>query len=315
MTAPAPRPTLEHLPIPLTAMPMGAGGVGLGWRAAHETLGAPAWIGEWLLAFTVALWVALVLLQGLRALRYPGAVLAELRHPVRVAFAAAPTIGLMIVAAFLHPYAPLLGAALWGIAIALHLLVATMLLRRILAGRAEVAMLAPPLMIPLVGNVLAPVFGARMGFPDASWMMFGVGVVLWLMVVPLLLHRLIAGPALPPPLRPSLVILLAPPALAALALKALTGQAGGVTLALAGVALLVAAVLLSLAGELARSPFGLPWWGVTFPSAAFAVMLMALGFPAWLCWPALAMATALTGWVAWRTVLAARAGAFFRPEH
>jgi hypothetical protein len=26
-------------------------------------------------------------------------------------------------------------------------------------------------------------------------------------------------------------------------------------------------------------------------------------------------ATALTAWVAWRTLLAARAGAFFRPEH
>jgi tellurite resistance protein len=315
VTAAAARPTLEHLPIPLTAMPMGTGGVGLAWRAAHEALGVPAWVGEALLAFTAVLWLAVVGLQAMRALRHPGAVLAELRHPVRVAFAAAPTIGLMIVAAFLHPYAPGVGAALWGIAIAVHLLVATMLLRRILAGRGEVAMLAPPLMIPLVGNVLAPVFGARMGFVDASWMMFGVGVVLWLMVVPLLLHRLVAGPPLPPPLRPSLVILLAPPTVAALALKALTGQAGGVTLAFAGLALLMAAVLLSLAGELSRIPFGLPWWGVTFPSAAFAVMLMALGFPGWLCWPALLATTALTGWVAWRTLLAARAGAFFRPEH
>jgi tellurite resistance protein len=74
-------------------------------------------------------------------------------------------------------------------------------------------------------------------------------------------------------------------------------------------------VLVSLAGEFARIPFGLPWWGVTFPSAAFAVMAMAVGFPAWFCWPALLAATALTGWVAWRTALAARAGAFFRPEH
>ena len=309
------RPTLEHLPIPLTAMPMGTGGVGLGWRAAHEMLGAPAGVGEGLLAFTALLWLALVLLQALRVLRHPGAVMAELRHPVRVAFAAAPTIGLMIVAAFLYPYAPALGAALWGIAIALHLLVATMLLRRILAGRGEVAMLAPPLMIPLVGNVLAPVFGARMGFVDASWIMFGVGVVLWLMVAPLLLHRLLAGPPLPPPLRPSLVILLAPPVVAALALQALTGNTGGMTLAFAGVGLLMAAVLLSLAAELSRIPFGLPWWGVTFPSAAFAVMLMALGFPAWLCWPALLATTALTAWVAWRTLGAARAGVFFRPEH
>ena len=122
MTAPAPRPTLEHLPIPLLAMPMGTGGVGLAWRQAHHALGVPSVVGEALLGFTALLWVVLVALQVLRALRHPDAVLAELRHPVRVAFAAAPTIGLMIVAAFLHPHAPGLGAPLWGTAVALHLL-------------------------------------------------------------------------------------------------------------------------------------------------------------------------------------------------
>jgi tellurite resistance protein len=315
VTAPALRPTLEHLPIPLLTMPMGTGGVGLAWRQAHHALGVPAVVGEALLAFTALLWVVVVALQALRALRYPEAVLAELRHPVRVAFAAAPTIGLMIVSAFLHSHAPGLGAALWAVAVALHLLVAMMLLRRILAGRGEIAMISPPLLIPFAGLVLAPVFGVRMGFVEASAMMLGIGVILWLATLPLLLHRLVAGPPLPPPLRPSLAILLAPPAIAALGLIALTGQTGGVVLALVGMALLFAAVLVSLAAEFARVPFGLPWWGVTFPSAAFAVLVMVMGFPAPLGWAALLATTALTGWVAWRTLRAAQAGAFFRPEH
>ncbi|WP_270935796.1 SLAC1 family transporter [Falsiroseomonas oryzae] len=310
----ASRPTLEHLPFPLLVIPMGTGGVGLAWRQAQASLGVPGAIGEALLALTLLLWVGIVGTQLLRALRHPEAVLAEARHPVRVAFVAAPTIGLMIIGAFLFPYAPALGAAVWALAVAGHLVVAMLLLRRIVAGRGDIAMLTPPLLIPLVGNVVAPVFGPAMGFVDASWMLFGVGVVLWLAVLPLLLHRLLAGPPLPAPLRPGLAILLAPPAVAALAAAALTGTAGGVALALAGVALLVAAVLVSLAGELARIPFSLSWWGVTFPSGAFAAMLMVLGFPAWLSWPALLAATALTAWVAWRTALAARAGAFFRPE-
>jgi tellurite resistance protein len=139
--------------------------------------------------------------------------------------------------------------------------------------------------------------------------------VLWLAMLPLLLHRMLAGPPLPPALRPTLAILLAPPAVAGLAVIAILGQPGGLSLAFAGIALLVAAVLLSMAGELAKVPFGLPWWGVTFPSAAFAALVTAEGFPAWLCWLALLATTGLTGWVAWRTALAARAGAFFRPEH
>lgn len=311
----AAKPTLEHLPFPLLAMPMGTGGVGLAWRQAHGSLGLPAAIGEAILAATALLWVAVVLLQLLRALRHPAAVAAEARHPVRMAFLAAPTIGLMIVAAFAHAHAPALGEALWSAAVALHLLIAMLLVRRILAGGGEAAMLAPPLLIPLVGNILAPVFGAPMGLRDASWMMFGIGLVLWLAVLPLLLHRLLAGPPLPPALRPTLCILLAPPAVGALALVALTGETAGPALLLTGVALLIAAALLSLAADLAKVPFGLPWWGVTFPSAAFAVLLMVQGFPAWLGAAALALATALTAWVAWRTLLAARAGAFFRPEH
>ncbi|WP_372624230.1 SLAC1 anion channel family protein [Falsiroseomonas sp.] len=312
--AAAARPTLEHLPLPLLAIPMGTGGVGLAWRQAHAALGVPAAISEALLALTVVVWVAIVALQCARLLRHPSAVLEETRHPVRVAFVAAPTIGLMIIAAFLHRHAPALAAAVWSVAVTVHLVVAMLLLRRVLAGRGDPAMIAPPLLIPLVGNVLAPVFGAPMGFLDASWMMFGVGMVLWLAVLPLLLYRLFAGPALPPPLRPSLVILVAPPAVGALAVVALTGQSGGPAMALAGVALLLAAVLLSLAGELARIPFGMAWWGTTFPTAAFAVMLMVQGFPAWLCWAALFFTTALTAGVLWRTLRAARAGMFYRPE-
>jgi tellurite resistance protein len=308
------KPSLAHLPLPLLAIPMGTGGVGLAWREAAAALGAPAAIGEAILLLTALAWIVVVGLHGLRALRHTGAFLAELQHPVRVSFAAAPTIGLMILSAAAWPYHHGFGAALWGVAIPLHLVVAMLLLRRVLGGRGEAAMLAPPLLIPFVGNILAPAFGARMGFIDASWMMFGVGLVLWLAVLPLLLHRLFAGPPLPPPLKPALTIFLAPPAVGALALVALTGSTSGAVLMLAGVALLFAAVLLSLARELVAVPFGPAWWGLTFPTAAFAIMVVVLGFPPVMGWAALLLTTGITAYVGWRTALAARAGVFLRPE-
>lgn len=311
---PAPPPGLAHLPMPLLVLPMGLGGAGLAWREAAVTLGAPGFLGEALLLLTALAWVALVGAQILRGLRHPQALLAETRHPVRVAFAAAPTIGLMILSSFAFPYSPALGAALWCIAVPLHLVFAMLLLRRLLAGRGEAAMLAPPLLIPFVGSILAPALGVRMGFLDASWMMFGVGLVMWLALLPLLLHRLVAGPPLPAAMRPSLAIFLAPPTVGALALVELTGQAHGLALALVGVALLVAATLLSLGREIAATPFSLSWWGVTFPSAAFTVMLLQFGFHPLLGWLALALNAALTIWVAWRTARAALAGVFLRPE-
>ncbi|MBU8545559.1 MULTISPECIES: SLAC1 anion channel family protein [Roseomonadaceae] len=310
---PAP-PGLAHLPLPLLVMPMGLGGVGLAWREASVSLGMPGFVGEVLLALTALVWLLVVGAQALRALRHPEAMWAEFRHPVRVAFAAAPTIGLLILSGAVHPYAPGFGAALWCIAVPLHLVVAMGILRRLLAGRGEVAMLAPPLLIPFVGNILAPVFGARMGFHDASWMIFGVGLLMWVAITPLLLYRLIAGPPLPLAMRPSVAIFLAPPAVGALAVIALTGEAHSLSLTFTGVALLMAAALLSLAREFAWVPFSLSWWGFTFPTAAFAVLLMAEGFHPLLAGLALAVTTGLTGWIAWRTFAAARAGVFLRPE-
>jgi tellurite resistance protein len=311
---PAAPPGLAHLPMPLLVLPMGLGGAGLAWRQAAATLGAPGFLGEALLLLTAVVWLLLVGSQVLRGLRHPDALLAETRHPVRVAFAAGPTIGLMILSTAAFPYSPTLGSALWCIAVPLHLVVAMLLLRRLLAGRGEVAMLAPPLLIPFVGSILAPAFGVRMGFIEASWMMFGVGLVMWLVILPLVLYRLVAGPALPAPMRPSVAIFLAPPAVGALALLELTGEAHGAGLMLTGIALLMATTLLSLALELWRTPFSLSWWSVTFPTAAFAVMVMAFEFPPMMGWFALAVNSGLTGWVAWRTARAAVAGTFLRPE-
>ncbi len=294
---------------------MGFGGLGLAWRQAAVSLGVPAMVGEALLALTALVWLVVVGAQALRAVVAPAALAAELSHPVRAAFAAAPTIGLMIIAAAIWPYSPTIGGGLWCVAVPLHLIVAMLLLRRVIGGKAEAAMLAPPLMIPFVGNILAPALGARMGFLDASWMMFGVGFFLWLAVLPLLLHRFFAGPKLPPALFPSVAILLAPPAVGALALVALTGSTGGPSLALAGLAVLIAAVLLSLVGDFAKLPFSLVWWSFTFPAAAFAAMLMVEGFPAILGWFFLSIATAICGWCAYKTALAALHGAFLRPEN
>ena len=51
-------------------------------------------------------------------LRHPAALAADLRHPIRSAFAGAVTIGLMIMAGGLMPYARGAAEALWLAAVA-----------------------------------------------------------------------------------------------------------------------------------------------------------------------------------------------------
>lgn len=272
--ASAPAEGLHHLPLPLFAAPMGIGGLGLAWREAAGVLGAPVEIGEALLLFALLAWILLAALHVVRLLRHPHALAADLRHPVRSAFAGAITVGLMILAGGLAVYDVGAASALWLVAVACHVAIAVWTVRGLLLAPREPAGLAPPILIPLVGTILAPVFGPRLGHLELSWMLFGVGALLWAILQPVLFGRLVTGPALPARLRPTLVILLAPPAVGSLALAALTGAWGPAPLVALGFAVFVALVLLILAGSFAGLPFAMSWWGWTFPSAAFAAALL-----------------------------------------
>lgn len=311
---------LAHLPFPLFAVPMGFGGLGLGWREASRVLGAPVVIGEALLAAAAIIWVLVAVLHAMRALRHPAALAGDLKHPVRSAFAGAISIGLMLVAGGAIPYAPDLAASIWGIAVVLHLVVGVWLFRSLLNAPREAAALTPPLLIPLVGNVVAPIFGARLGFAGLSWMLFGIGIVLWVSVQPLLLGRIFNGPPLPERLRPTLVIFLAPPAVSSVALAQLTGSFGPVSLALFGYATFLVLVYLVMIRDFLRVPFAMSWWGLTFPTATFTVaaLLAAESYSAdWQApalWFVLAAASAILAAVTARTLKALFDGHLLQPE-
>lgn len=311
---------LAHLPLPLFAAPMGIGGLGLAWREAGRTVGAPALVGETLLAIAAAVWILVAVLHVLRIARHPEQVAADLRHPIRSAFAGAVTIGLMILSAGLIPYAPAAAAGLWLFAVAAHLAIGAWVVNGLLTRPREAATLTPPLLIPLVGNILAPVFGAKLGYETLSWMLFGVGTGLWIIVQPLILGRIVTGPAMPDRLKPTLVILLAPPAVGSLALAALTQGFGPAPLAVFGFAAFTALALATLIPTFRRIPFAMSWWGWTFPSAAFAVALLAFAHahPApvvtGLAWLVLALASAIVTLVSACTVRAARNGHLLAPE-
>lgn len=267
-TVPARR--LAHLPLPLFAAPMGFGGLGLAWREAAHVLDAPAIIGETLLGLAGAIWLVVTGLHVIRALGSSSSLLNDLRHPVRSAFTGAISIGMMLVAAGVLPYSSTMATGIWSAAVALHIIIGIWLLRELFKAPREASTLTPPLLIPLVGNVVAPIIGAKLGFVAISWMLFGFGCVLWASLQPLLLGRIFNGPALPERLRPTLVIFLAPPAVSTVAVANLTGEVGPFALACFGYAAMLALIFVTMIPEFRRVPFAMSWWGWTFPTATFA---------------------------------------------
>jgi hypothetical protein len=146
------------------------------------------------------------------------------------------------------------------------------------AGGLQWASATPALFIPIVGNVLVPLAGVPLGHTEWSAAQFGIGLLFWPVV--LVLIGWCASPwqgMWPERLRPTVFILIAPPAvvgLSALQLGAPVGVAGP-----CGAWRCSAGLGRARRRGHRRQPFGLPHWGLSFPLAAFAALTLRLAGP------------------------------------
>jgi len=282
---------LSHLGPQWFAIVMGWCGLGVAWHRAQPVLGPTADLLS-ALASLVALGIFLLLAVAtvLRWRRHPAAVAADLRHPVRHAFVAAIPVSLILLGtlALAHGFGPGLVHAFWIPGVALQFVVTVWVLGRWLAGLSGWPALSPVLFIPVVGNVLVPLAGIPLGHPNLSWAFFAIGAFFWPIVVALLLARQSQQP-LPPALQPSWFILVAPPAVIALDVAVL-GLGSGPMFAMLGLAVFSLALALRIVPRLTRLAFGMPFWALSFPVAAFtALLLRAAQVETALLWPAVVM--------------------------
>lgn len=312
---------LAHVPAPLFAMVMGTAGLGLAWRKAHEIAGLPQAVGEAVLAAAAVLFVAVAALYGAKLAKHPAAVQGEFNHPVRAAFFPTMSISLLLLAMGAHPHAPALGFSLWAAGAALHLTLTVRTVGRWLSHKHEIGHVNPAWFIPVVGNIIVPILGVRLGYAELSWFFFSVGAVFWLLLFTIVLYRLIFHDDLPPRLQPTLFILIAPPAIGFLSYLALSGGVlDGFARTLVHTALFLALVLAAMAGRFRRLPFAVSWWAYTFPLDALAIAsLHYAGIEGGLATRsigivALGTATLVVAGVLARTLRALSTGSLFVPE-
>jgi tellurite resistance protein len=261
---------LAHLPVALFTIVMGLGGLGLAWRRAAEALGAPAAVGEAILLAAGLVFVGIAGLYLAKVVRHPGAAVAEFEHPVKVAFFPAMSVGLLLLAAGALYYSRAAAELLWIIAAVLHLSFAVIIFRRWIVRNVELQHSSPAWFIPVVGNIVAPLAGAPLGYGEVSWFFLSVGLVFWLVLFAIVLNRIIFHDQMPEKFLPTLFILLAPPAIGMVAYVTLTGAVDGFARVLFFAALFIALLLASMAPLFLRLKFALGWWAYTFPSASLA---------------------------------------------
>lgn len=283
------------------AIVIGLAALALAWAQAAPVLGEAAGALALALGALAALaLLALLALSWLRWQRHPEAVAADARHPLRHAWAAAIPMALTLPAS---AAAHLLGsagwiAALWWLGSALQLAATVWMLSRWFGaakgGQPGWAGITPLLLAPAAGHVLAPLAGPALGAPMWAAAQFGMGLLLWLLLLGLLLARLLAQGLWPDRLLPANFITVAPPALAGSGVLQLGGPPALAWMCW-GVALLFVLWCLPLLKRTAAQPFAINFWALGWPLALFAALSLRLtqhaGMPEALAMMALALAT------------------------
>lgn len=268
-----------NLPAGYYGMVLGTIGMGFAWRYASTIWPVPHWPGEMLVTLAMTIWLLLTVAFITRAVRFPGSVLAEMRHPVMSSFVSlCPATTMLVAIGFVPWYRPL-ALALFSVGVVVQLSYAAWQSAGLWRGKHPEEATTPGLYLPTVANnfISAMACGA-LGFHDAGLVFLGAGVFSWLSLEPVILQRLRSAGELPAPMRSSLGIQLAPALVACSAwLSVNGGEADTFAKMLFGYGLLQLLFTLRLMPWYLSQPFNASFWSFSFGVSALATTGLHLG--------------------------------------
>jgi len=202
----------------------------------------------------------------------------EVAHPVQCCFLGLIGVTTMLIAGGVLPYSRIGAETIFLAGAAYTLAFTVWRTGGLWHGERDIAATTAVLYLPSgAGCFVTAIVAAALGFPQWAQLFFGAGFFSWLAIESALLHRLLTGPALPPPLRPTLGIQLAPPTVGAIAyMSATPGPADTLVHAMIGYGLLQALILLRLLPWLMKEGFNPGYWAFTFGATALATAPMRL---------------------------------------
>ncbi|MBM7047827.1 dicarboxylate transporter/tellurite-resistance protein TehA [Rhizobium lusitanum] len=269
---------LPLVPASFFSIVLGLSGLANAWRVGARIWQLPVVVGEVLTFVSFAVWLLLIVLFLLKWMMAREEAFKEVAHPVQCCFIGLVGVTTMLVAGGLLPYSRIGAETIFLVGAAYTLAFSFWRTGGLWHGERDIAATTAVLYLPSgAGCFVTAIVGAALGFPGWAQLFFGAGFFSWLAIESALLHRLLTGPALSPPLRPTLGIQLAPPTVGALAYISVTqGPADTLVHAMIGYGLLQALILLRLLPWITKEPFSLAYWAFTFGATALATAPMRL---------------------------------------
>lgn len=278
-TTPSPAPAapfVARVPAAFFAMVLGLGGLSNGWRVAAKLWGLPVAIADGLALLAFVVWTIVFVAMAAKWTVARKAAVGEALHPVAGGFLAlAPLSGMIAALATLPLFGAFSKALLWVFVFA-QIAFALWFVGRLWTGGRPAEASTPVLYLPTVGgSFVAAMALSALGVPDAAQMAFGAGMLSWIVIEALLWPRLLTLPSLPVPIRATIGIHMAPPAVGLVSWLAVSeGRPGAFAFGLLGYALLQAAIMARLVPWIREQPFGAPYWAFSFAIAALPLGAM-----------------------------------------
>jgi len=263
---------LAHYPITFFATVMGMLGLTLALHAGERAYGLTIHASHYALLASAALLVAVSTGYGLKLLTHFRMAAWEWHHPVRLAFFPTISISLILMSIATLAEYPAIAGPLWIFGTALQGVLSLLVISDWIGHRDfKPGHMNAAWFIPAVGNILVPVAGAQLGYTDVSWLFFSGGLLFWVVLLTLVMNRLMFHEPLPARLQPTLVILIAPPAVGFIAWMRLNGELDHLAMFFINAAYVFALIVATQLPKILRLPFALSFWALSFPLAALTI--------------------------------------------
>ncbi|MFD3249808.1 dicarboxylate transporter/tellurite-resistance protein TehA [Rahnella aquatilis] len=267
------------LPVGYFGMVLGTIGAGFSWRYAATIWPVPSLIGDGLVTIAIVIWLLLACSFFYRLVRFPRSVKAEIEHPLMSSYVSLFPATTMLVAIGVAPWWRSLAVVIFIVGSVTQLSYAAWQSAGLWRGSHPQEATTPGLYLPTVANnFISSMACGTLGYHDLGLLFMGAGVISWLSLEPTILHRMRSQGEMPPQVRLSLGIQLAPALVACSAwLTMNNSQIDVFAKMLFGYGLLQTLFMIRLLPWYLKSPFNVSYWSFSFGLSALATTSLHLG--------------------------------------
>ncbi len=300
---------LARFPVGLFAIPVGLFALAGAWRRAAafgwsapvaDIATALAWLGVGVLGILLVLYLA-------KCLRYPYTIRNEFTHPLAGSLMALISVSLLLGVVYFGEPMHAGWLALTLAALTWQGVIAVRVVAMLTTASLPVAAVTPALYIPPVaGGLVGAMALSVLGYPGWAALLFGMGLASWALLEVRVLNRLFEG-VMPEPLRPTIGVEMAPPAVATLAAAVIWPALPG-DLLIIGLGLSAGPIVAVMARYRwwSRVPFAIGFWSFSFPLASLSGAVVEVvrrgGWPPLVGGMALTVSSGVIGFLSLKTL-------------